>query len=476
METERIDMISDLQPQDENQQPEQAQLEAEIHSLIPDNQAVPEAPADAQIAPAVSTERFEEAVVSFQEDQTPPTQMEQVQQAANQSVQPAPDKTDSIAPEVWVSEFGLFDLVYLEPARKYQGRMYRLGAEQIKVLSETLGFTARFDHPNIRTAYVDLVKSEGHIYFEIDRNTKPTELNLRYARDRWSASDAGSRGSDSLRPWIKSSYDARFLPEKVFQAVAGQMRLDVDKISNFYIRINLKDRTAGLLAEERYIESFPAQPYQVFALPEGQVATIPIVDVEVNSPTVKAVPAEQRPSQEAGPKYATYSRSEVDRMMKMQTENITAALAGKISAHQRAFVDSVESQEKAFARITEKYVVQFEEARVKLEANTKSMHASAQVELERLNSELTKELAEFRAHVNKNILPISRAIEEKVKEIQVAANRPVQQQDASKNLIMGAIVALLLSSAGSIYMNFSQLSELSGLKGQLSKVLEQRGK
>lgn len=392
----------------------------------------------------------------------------------------AAEKVESISPEVWVPEFGIFDMVYLEPDRRYQGRVYRLSQEQVKSLSETIGFTARFDHPNIRAAYVDIIKTEGHITFEIDRNTKPVELNLRYSRDRWSGSEAASKGgADAMRPWIKSAYDCRFLPEKVAQVVATQLRMDPEKISNFYIRLNLKEKTAGLIAEDKHIDLFPTQPFQVFALPEGHVATIPSVEVVGQEESGQPRPAERVIVQEVGPKYATYSRSEIDRMLKMQAENITTVLAGKMSGQQRSFLEAVEAQEKAFAKITERYVIQFEEARIKLEDHTKSMHESAQTELNRLNADLGKELTEFRAHVNKNILPISRAIEDKVKEIQVAAAKPVARKENVQSIIIGTGIALLIAISAStafIYASVSQLSELSDLKTKIDKVLEKASK
>ncbi len=391
------------------------------------------------------------------------------------------ESAQEISPEVFIPEFGIFDLVYLEPNRKYQGRLFRLSNDQVKALSETFGFTARFDHPSLRAAYIDVVKTEGHITFEIDRNTKPTDLGLRYSRDRWSASDSGQKGADALRPWLKTAYDTRFLPEKVAQVMATQLRMDPEKIGNFYVRINLKERTAGLIAEDKFVDVFPTQPFQVFALPEGHIATIPAVELSAVGSTGAKTSEARSVSQDVGPKYATYSKSEIDRIMKMQTDNITTALSGKMSGQQRSFLEAVEAQEKAFARITERYVTQFEEARLKLESHNKVVQESSQKELERLNAELSKELTEFRAHVNKSILPVSRALEDKVKEIQVAAakTKPASQKDNLRSLVItctGALAAVLVACTAFLYANIGQLSDIGDIKAKLGQVLEKVNK
>lgn len=408
-------------------------------------------------------------------------QEQQQEQASNQEQtrNQEQEKVTAISPEVFVPEFGLFDLVYLEPDKKYQGRIYRLGSEQVKMLSEALGFTAKFDHSSIRAAYIDVIKTEGHITFEIDRNTKPTDLNLRYMRDRWNATDAGARGADALRPWIKTQYDTRFLPEKVFAILANQLRMNVEDLERFYIRLNLKDRTAGLIAEDQYIDQFPTQPFQVFALPEGHVATVPTVDVAVEG--LASIPRraeESAPSQDSGPKYATYSKSEIDRMLKTQSDNITSALSGKISQQQRIFTEAVEAQEKAFAKITERFATQFEEARVKLESHTKAMQENGKAEMQKLSEDLSRELTDFRAHVNKNILPVSKVMEEKIREIQVVASTKTEKENL-KPLLLGVAAALLVAIIGGTALLYSSVGQISGLaeiKAQSSRGLEKDNK
>jgi len=385
--------------------------------------------------------------------------------------------------EVWVPEFGLFDTMYLEQDKQYQGRLYRLSAEATKAISEIVGFTAKFDSPSIRTAYLDIVKTEGHVTLDMDRNTKPTDLSLRYSRELWGSpepiSTGADKGTEALRPWMKSVFETRFVPEKVFGALSHHLRLKPEQLEHFYIRVNFKDKTAGLISEDQYIEEFPTQPFQVFALPAGHIAAIPATELSITSPgsaRSATVDAARAPSQEAGAKYATYSKSEIDRMLKLQTENITSALGSKIGSQQRVFQDAVEAQEKAFVKIADKLAVQVEDSRGKLEISSKSAQESMRAELEQFKNVLSKELNEFRAHVNKNILPVSKAIEEKVQAIQVSAK---QGGEDSKPILLAVGAALLAAIIGStvfLAMSLVKLSEISEIKVELSKVADRLNK
>lgn len=387
--------------------------------------------------------------------------------------------------QVWVAEFGLLEARYLEPGKTYQGRLYRLSSEALKALSESIGFTVKFDSPMVRTAYLDVSKAEGFLTFEIERNTNPTELGLRYARDRWSASEPASKAATALRPWIKSNYTAKYLPDKVLAAVADLVKLKPEEREHFLIRINFKDRTAGLVAEDRYIEEFPAGPFQVFALPQDQLPVIPVVELAgepaasgsgtgaaSGSAASRAVAA----AADSGAKYATYSQSEIDRMFKVQTDSISNALSGKISAQQRLFQDAVASQEKAFAKLADKLTADVEDSRTKLESHTKAAQEATRADLEHFRSQLSRELEQFRAHINKNVVPISKQIDEKLQAFQARAG--TQRENLKPWLIAVAAVLLIAvaASAALVLTSMPKQTEISELHSLLSRLLEKGAK
>jgi hypothetical protein len=511
--------------------------------------------------------------------------------------------------EFIVPEFGRVDLSWFDFSRKYRGAIFRLGQDASKQISEIAGFSANFDLPGIRTACIDLFKTEGYCLFEIERNTKPTDLAVHYSRERWNLLDATGKTGDVLRPWIKTEYRAKYVPEKVVSLVAEQLKLQPDIAANLIIRINFKERTFGLICEERFAELMPTGSFSKFSLPTeamlalvekyrdaeepvmespaelalsgaevleadsepaapsgiaapaaeevlmsvsveeqldsaagpagfvaqgsitvevresesiasastsvtdsaaspaiapdspaaaavAQAASEPVGDTQSTSAAVAPAtvepaanapaPATSTPAASAGPtaakssesplpgstkaleqfiqrkgdrppqektesrkeplvegftpKYATYSRSEVDQLMKQQLENISSALGGKISSAQRMFQDAVEKQEKTFSKLSDDFVVKFDQTRVRLENTSKDSADSIHAELETFKKDLSKELGEYRAQINKAVVPVARFIEDKnakppeKAQKEVAAQAKGQQSQVSNEM------------------------------------------
>lgn len=401
-------------------------------------------------------------------------------QRGNERTDAAQNPIDSGA-EVWIPEFGIFDTMYLEPEKKYQGRLYRISSDAVRMISELLGFTARFDAPTVRNAHIDVVKTEGHAAFEIDRNTKPTDIGLRYSRDRWTSSDSvANQGEDRLRPWLTTYYEARFLPEKTLSTLAEHLRIKADDLVNFYVRINLKDRLAGLIAQDSQMESFPSGAFSVFALPQGHVAVIPLTEIadQVSEQTKQAPAAGQfssgyQPSAEPGVKYATYSKSEIDLMLKQNAENLANALTGRISALQRSVQDSTAAQEKTFAKVIDKFTTQIDDARTKIDSSSRSAHESTHRELEQFGKNLEKELEQFRSQINKNIAPLSKTVDEKVKMLESlskagpAALTPHINR-STKIIVVSVVIAVALA----VGVLLPQLMEISSLRSQVTTLTD----
>jgi hypothetical protein len=354
------------------------------------------------------------------------------------------------AREIFIAEFGYLGKEHLEPGRQYSGHLYKLTAESVRELCEALSFNARFDLLAIRNAYIDLFKNQGWIRLEIDRNTKPADISVRYSRNQWQVQEVLSKGPEGLRPWITSVYTARSLEEPAMLSVARLLNIAIDDLSNIYVRLNLKERTAALIADaetstrlpDGASASFPIEQSQlpdhtnaksdqlVFrdqsqdtasggtqALQQPQVENVnqmsdqPQLTVEQKSSAApRFTPA---PGGTGEAKYATYSKSEVDYMLKQQAESIMTALSGKISAQQRAFQEAVAAQEKAFNKLSDTYLSQFEASRVKLETTAKSVHDHTKTELDEFHKLLSKELEQHRTQINKTVLPVAKALEGK---------------------------------------------------------------
>jgi hypothetical protein len=426
--------------------------------------------------------------------------------------------SDDGNPQVLVPDFGPLDSQYLDLSRSRQIRMYKITWDQLKSICSAINFTAHFEMPSIIVGYVDLYQSEGRVVLEIERNTRPTEISVRYARDKWIVLEALGKTAEGLRASIKTEYFARTIPDEALAAIGEQLSVSVDALKTFYIRINFKKKTVGLVAEESFIDSLPSGSFAQHVIAaqapepavndndviddwvdttEEEALSLPLPDVEPlptssppqqeNHPPAQASspppqpqvqqksianPVEEQPrkmnSTEGQAKYATYSRSEVDYMFKQQAESILSALSGKIAAQQRAFQDTVAAQEKTITKLTDTLIAQVEGARVKLEATSKTSHENTKAELEEFQRALAKELESYRTQINKSILPVSKALEDKslkqpAKEPKQASSATaLQAAQAANKQLKQLLIATLLISLISLAMSFITLSTVSG--------------
>ncbi len=337
------------------------------------------------------------------------------------------EKTSTGEKSVFVAELGLINMRYIDPLRKYQGRLYRLSLDAAKAISEIAGFTFQFELGSVKTAHMDIYGTEGLFVLEVERNTKPADIGVRYTKERWSVAEVYGKGSDGLRPWIKTEYEARFLPDKILNNISEQIRLKVEYFDKFFLRVNFKDKIFGLIAPEKYTEHFPAGSFANFTLPNETIQNVESIEGEADLSAQLQKPSnidepKSSPSiiqnggkvmNESQAKYATYSRSEVDQLLKQQTEIITNSLGSKISGQQRAFLEAVAQQEKSFKNLADNFVSQFEAAHNKMQNTTKEAQEMTKSELAEFKRQLNKELEQYRSNINKTILPVAKVLEEK---------------------------------------------------------------
>lgn len=373
-----------------------------------------------------------------------------------------------------VPDFGPLDPTLLEADKTYHCRVYRMSEEVMKAVTEHTSFTARFDSPNMRTAIMDLWKSTGKVIIEIERNAKPKEISVRYPKDRWTVVEAQTVGAEGLKPSIKTEYGSLVLGPKAFAGIAETLKLPPELMQQVIVRCDFKEKTYCIIAQAAHVDQLPPEfhassvvsasesavaPAETAtkapaadldspAAPEGAAAdsggvesAAPIPesagDDIINSPlspgkptkdeTVPGSPPKskapktvstQRAEMDQKEKYATYSRSEVDQLLKQQAEQLAATLGAKISQQQRAFQDAMDKQEKSFSRISDSFASTLETARIKLETTAKSTSAETHKELDEFRRQLAKELESYRAQINKA------ATRETVKPAHLPADAP----------------------------------------------------
>ena len=124
------------------------------------------------------------------------------------------------------------------------------------------------------------------------------------------------------------------------------------------------------------------------------------------------------------------------------------------------FQEAIQAQEKAFLKITERFAGQIEESRSRLEAHTQSTSETSKSDIAEFKSQLSKELEQFRAGINKNILPISKTIEEKIQSLQSAGKGVGENLKPTLIGIGAVLIVLCIANTAVSFMSFSKVASL----------------
>jgi hypothetical protein len=322
-----------------------------------------------------------------------------------------------------------------------------LSPPQLKQVKEVAGLSANFECESVKEAFVEVPAADPvKAVIEIFKNAKPADVALRYARESWVADD-----SVSSRLTVRTTYGAtaemerlRALVREIAQATIADQQP---------ARINLKDSTLIVptvcAAHEESITTDTDRKAEV------ESSNMPAENAITTNQQVNNRGYQTNESTETA-KYATYSRSEVDRMFKQQTEAIAATLGGKISSQSKAFQEAIDEQQKTFNKSIDKLVQQVDEFRMKLEANAVSQKNATKEQLDSFSSDLTKELEQFKASLNKSIVPSIKTVEEKLRQVSDTTTNQTSAQNTpstTNSAVLTALVcACLISSVISIVL------------------------
>ncbi len=248
--------------------------------------------------------------------------------------------------KVWIPEVGTFDSLPLDPC---EGAVYKLSSEDLQCLSETLSFAARFESHLVTTAYLDITFGDATFLLEISKNSRPADVAVRYSRDLWSANEQ-RKHLDTRKRSFKTSYHANSLPAQSVEVICERLKVSPEDFHRYVIRVNFKAETTTLIVSSVDAEKLPAKSICAFSVLNGEVSLAPIEIGESMSPVSSATSSLNIGSlntsslSTASPnsgsvntvafnkdvtvqlnsdswKYATYSQSEVDRLLKIQAEN-----------------------------------------------------------------------------------------------------------------------------------------------------------
>ncbi|PWT99143.1 MAG: hypothetical protein C5B53_05750 [Candidatus Melainabacteria bacterium] len=364
---------------------------------------------------------------------------------------------------LWLKEPGEIDLARIGLAADQNiGRLYPISANTVRAIADAIGFTARFDLENVRTAVFEVCHRESNIVFAMAKNTKPTDVGLRYMADRWQLSETPKqRGTQAAS--LGLIYQAMDLPASAWQAVCRELALPNDTPDCAYIRIDFKKLTLVLITAKENEKLLPPQATLSFFLdasgnavitqnnrPHSEVATPEMTSNQTISPSKNDVQQNESMNvtilNEPVAKYATYSRSEVDLLLKKQAENIANNLNAKIANQQKAVQAEAKIWEQKISKLIDQFELSCENARKRIEDAEGKRGGSLQATVEQANKQLLSEIEQFKSYLNKQVMPNLRSLEDRV--LTMVNTNILSKEDKPENdqaTTMIALLALLLS-------------------------------
>jgi len=153
-------------------------------------------------------------------------------------------------------------------------------------------------------------------------------------------------------------------------------------------------------------------------------------------------------------KYATYSQSEVDRLLKIQAENITAALSAKISAQQKFVQKSVLTQEKASHKVLNELSDQIEQ--FNHTASKAAEHHNEQMKtlMEKAQNEIEVQFEQVKADLDRTLMNDLKSVDKRLQALEstVQSLSEAKQSSYSQALIILVALSMVLSLANMIVL------------------------
>ncbi len=367
--------------------------------------------------------------------------------------------------KVWIPEVGTFDSLPLDPC---QGAVYKLSAEDLQRMSAALAFTARFESHLVTTAYLDITFGDATLLLEISKNSRPADVAVRYSRDQWTVNEQ-RKHSDTRKRILKTSYHANFLPAESVEVICDLLKISPPDFQPYVIRVNFKAETVALIVSSVDAKKLPAKSICAFSVLNREVSLAPIEIGESMSPassatsTVNTVAFNKDGAFNKDVnvqlnadswKYATYSQSEVDRLLKIQAENITAALSAKISTQQKLVQELVSTQEKTSRKIINEVGDQIEQFNNSAAKAADNHNEQMKTLMEKAQNEIEVQFEQVKADLDRTLMNDLKSVDKRMQQLEASIQSlsETKQSSNSQALIILVALSIVLSFANMIML------------------------
>lgn len=386
-----------------------------------------------------------------------------------------PDVTQN--DKVWIPEVGTFDSLPLDPCH---GAVYKLKADDLQRLSETLSFAARFESNLVSTAYLDIIFGDPTFLLEISKNSRPADVAVRYSRDQWTANEQ-RKHLDTRKRILKTSYQSNSLTTRSIDLICELLKISPVDFQSYVIRVNFKAETTTLIVSSADAEKLPARSICAFSVSNGEVSLARIETGESMSLASSATStmntlafSKDGAFNKEGTfskddalnkdvnvhinsdswKYATYSQSEVDRLLKIQAENITATLSAKISTQQKLVQDLVSTQEKTSRKVINEVDDQIEQFKGNAVKAAENHNEQMKTLMEKAQNEIEVQFEQVKADLDRTLMNDLKSVDKRMQHLEASIQSlsETKQSNNSQALIILVALSIVLSLANLIML------------------------
>ncbi|MBS1953990.1 MAG: hypothetical protein JST89_07390 [Cyanobacteria bacterium SZAS-4] len=373
--------------------------------------------------------------------------------------------------KVRIPEVGTFAALALDPC---QGAVYELTAKDLQLMLEALGFAARFESHLVTTAYLDVTCGDATLLLEISKNSRPADVAVRYSREQWTPNEH-RKHLDTRKRILKTSYHADSLTLESIEVICRLLKISPDDFQKYVIRVNFKTGTTTLIISSTDAEKLPAKSICAFSVLNGEVSLAPIEIGESMFPassainTVNTVAFSNDAAFSKDPafgkdvnvqlnsdswKYATYSQSEVDRLLKIQAENITAAFTAKISAQQKLVQELLSTQEKTSRKISNDVSDQIVEFNISAAKAADNHNEQMKTLMEKAQNEIEVQFEQVKADLDRTLMNDLKSVDKRMQylEASIQSLSETKQSSNSQALIILVALSVVLSLANLIML------------------------
>jgi hypothetical protein len=369
-------------------------------------------------------------------------------------------RTQSESPnKIWIPDSGTFNEL---PWEFCQGSLYRLSTESLQHISDACEFTARFQSTLVNSAYLDLVSGNATFVLEISKNSRPADIAVRYSRGQWTSNEVG-RSVESRKTILKTSYQANPLTTKAIAIICDELNILEQDFPRFVIRVNFKAETATLIVNSVDANELPSERFCAFTVAQGNVSLAPIEIGEDMSPAplnshVTPVGINKDANLQLTSdswKYSTYSQSEVDRLLKIQAENITTAFAAKISNQQRIVQETIAEHEKSMRKISAELYVEMEQFNSAASKAANDHGEKLKTVMEKTQNEMEVEFEQVKADLDRTLMNDLKSVDKRLQSLEStmqSLTETKQSFNSSQAILLLIALSIVLSLANVVML------------------------